>query len=61
MCECEHAYEKLCDRTGKNMIFCRLKKNSENFQNICINQRFCQKLDKYVQSERITCKDYNKI
>lgn len=59
---CEHAYEKLSDRTGKTMIFCRLMKNTNDFQNICISQKFCQKLDKYVQQkERNVCKHYKKF
>lgn len=55
---CKNAYEKLSERTGKTMIYCKLRTNDSTFQ-LCISQRFCRDKDKYVPHEQKNfCKFY---
>lgn len=56
---CKNAYEQVSKYTGKIMIFCKRKGNNASLSELCISQRFCSELDKYIphqQKER--CKDY---
>ncbi len=59
---CSHAFEALCSRTGKVMVFCTLKGADPTLDNICISQKFCGKLDKYVPlNQEQDCKHYERI
>lgn len=57
---CKNSYEKISDRTNKNMLFCKLLGVDGSLSQLCISQRFCQKKDKYIESEnpQKTCKYY---
>ena len=56
---CVNAYESLCERTGKIMVFCRLKGVEQTLEHICISQKFCGKEDKYVPlNQKRDCKFY---
>lgn len=59
---CTNAYKQISERTGKKMIFCKLRGNDGLLSQICISQRFCQEKDEYVESDhpRKVCKNYTK-
>ena len=48
---CTNAYKQISERTGKEMIFCKLLGNEGLLSQICICQRFCQ--------ENLTARDIN--
>lgn len=56
---CKNAYEKVSERTGKSMIYCKIKSKDNTF-NLCISQRFCKDKDKYIPHEQEKfCKLYD--
>lgn len=57
---CKNAYEQLCDRSKKIMIYCKLKDNEKDeMLRLCISQYYCSKEDKYVPREqKNNCKYY---
>ena len=59
---CTNAYKQISERTGKEMIFCKLLGNEGLLSQICKCQRFCQEKDKYVESDhpKKICKNYTK-
>lgn len=57
---CNHAYEAVCPRTNKIMVFCRLKGETQTLDNICVSQKFCGKLDKYIPlNQKRDCKYFD--
>lgn len=59
---CKKCYEKLLERSGKIMLFCKLKDDEPNLSEmlkLCICQRFCSDKDKYIpHKQRERCKYY---
>lgn len=48
---CKNAYEKMSERTGKIMIYCKLQKGDDDFK-LCVSQRFCKDKDKYIPNDQ---------
>ena len=48
---CKYSFEKISERTGKSMIYCKLQ-NENNGMKLCISQRFCKDKDKYIPHEQ---------
>lgn len=59
---CRNSYKKILERTGKEMLFCKLRGNDGSLKQLCISQRFCQEKDKYIESDHPNkmCKNYEK-
>lgn len=56
---CKNSYEKLSDRTGKIMVFCKSKGNDGLISQLCIAQRFCKDKDRYITTDqKRNCKFY---
>ena len=60
---CKNCYEKYVDRTGKEMLFCKLRINEnashDSMFNLCICQRYCSDKEKYIpHNQRENCKYY---
>jgi len=60
---CNNCYEKFVNRSGKIMLFCKLRdKDSEaktEMKELCICQRFCSDKDKYIPNhQKEECKYY---
>lgn len=56
---CKYEYEQISERTGKRMIFCKLKGLDAELFQTCISQRFCGKEDRYVAvDQKKNCKYY---
>lgn len=54
---CKNAYEQISERTGKIMIFCKLRDNVSNLSKLCISQKFCKDKDRYVEiNQKRDCK-----
>lgn len=49
---CKNAYEQVSERTGKIMIFCKLKGHDAQLNQLCISQRFCQNKDRYIEVDQ---------
>jgi len=57
---CKNAYERVSDKTGKMMIFCKKMGNDASLSQLCISQKFCQDKDRYVEiNQKRDCKFYN--
>lgn len=57
---CKNYYEKMCQRTGKTMLFCNLKSDETNeLLKLCSYQRYCSEEDKYIpHRQKEGCKSY---
>lgn len=56
---CKDAYERLSDKTGKIMIFCKRKGDDASLSQLCISQRFCQDKGRYIEiNQKRDCKYY---
>lgn len=60
---CKNAYEQLSKRTGKIMVFCRLRDDCKEYTSemmkLCVAQKFCSDKDKYVpHGQEQMCKYY---
>lgn len=54
---CKNAYEQVSEKTGKIMIFCKLKGKDNSLSQICISQKFCQDKDRYIEiNQKRDCK-----
>lgn len=49
---CKNAYEQLSERTGKIMIFCKLRGNEGTLSQMCISQKFCMDKNRYVEIDQ---------
>lgn len=49
---CKNAYEQVSARTGKVMIFCKLRGMNGNLSDLCISQRFCKDKDRYIEVDQ---------
>lgn len=57
---CKNAYEQVSERTGKIMIFCKLRGNVQSLSSLCVSQRFCKDKDRYIElNPKKDCKDYD--
>ena len=55
---CKNAFEKSSERTGKVMIYCKLR-NEDGKYKICVSQRFCKDKDRYIpHDQKNFCKYY---
>lgn len=56
---CKNAFEEFSKKTNKVMIFCKLRGNDSSLSNLCVSQRFCQDVDRYVEvNQERDCKYY---
>lgn len=56
---CKNSCEQLSERTGKTMIFCKLKGTEGLISQLCIAQRYCKDKDRYIETDqKMNCKDY---
>lgn len=60
---CKNCYESFVERSGKTMLFCKLRENNNEFKTemmkLCICQRFCSDKDKYIPyRQKEGCKNY---
>ncbi len=54
---CKHAYERISDRTGKVMIFCRLRGNDAALSQLCVSQKYCKDKGRYIEiNQKRDCK-----
>ena len=61
---CKNCSEKLVERTGRIMLFCKLKGDikDEDFSKICTCQRYCNEKDRYIPyKQRENCKNFENI
>lgn len=56
---CKNAQEQFFQKTGKVMLFCRLKGDVCSLRTLCVCQRYCKDEDKYVETNpQANCKYY---
>lgn len=56
---CKNSYEKYCERSKKNMLYCKLFYNNiDDFDKLCGFQRYCNEIDKYIFHKERECKYY---
>lgn len=60
---CKNCYEKFVERSGKDMLFCKLLEKDEAIKTelaqLCICQRFCSDKNKYIPyHQKEGCKNY---
>ena len=50
---CKYGYYKICEKTNLEMIYCELAKDKKDeFEKLCVSQRYCINLKKYIEQER---------
>lgn len=57
---CKYQYYKTLSRSGREMLFCKLKDDSyADMEQLCLGQYFCTKEDKYLpRNQKQNCKNY---
>lgn len=56
---CNKCYEKIVAKTGKAMLFCKLKEDANTeMKRLCVYQRYCTNTNKYIPHKAENCKYY---
>ena len=56
---CGNSYEKVSDRTGKIMVFCKYLEKDGSLSHLCLYQKFCADKDRYIGlNQESNCKNH---
>jgi hypothetical protein len=56
---CSNSYYKESPTTKEQMVYCKLFDEKEkDLEQICLYQRYCTDLGKYINTDQCKCKNY---